>query len=337
MNVLKLLFNPIFLLAAGLHAGLLLIPVAGGSSDTAVPAPDPEGESITVTRIPPKTTQSAKSAGQSAPSRPTPAGATAVRPSTAGGQTVKATSQGRPQTAQQTNQDTSVERNTANRRRSNNGNRTSNSTAQSNQTDSRNSSNEIAVLPPDNSNSANNSSTNTNRTSPAAQTPPTLVALKDGTQSEIPNGLRIFLARLRHSVLRTTDPEVEETKQTWLATLNEQPGLHASAPQALDKAVEIRYPITPEENGSLRRFVSCLTPEPEKGLVGVVVDANGTIAAEPTLLRSSGYDFLNDIALEKVKTYDSFPNERSQKIYTVPVEVEYDKSACIDLADLKTN
>ncbi|MEM8612242.1 MAG: hypothetical protein AAGF93_09515 [Cyanobacteria bacterium P01_H01_bin.105] len=335
MNVLKLLFNPIFLLAAGLHAGLLLIPVAGGSSDTAVPAPDPEGESITVTRIPPKTTQSAKSADQSAPSRPTPAGATAVRPSTAGGQTVKATSQGRPQTAQQTNQDASVDRTTANRRRSNNGNHTSDSTAQSNQTDSRNSSNEISVLPADDS--ANSASTDTNRTSPASQAPPTLVALKNGTQSEIPNGLRNFLARLRHSVLRTTDPEVEEAKQKWLATLNEQPGLHASAPQALDKAVEIRYPITPEANGSLRRFVSCLTPEPEKGLVGVVVDANGTISAEPTLLRSSGYDFLNDIALEKVKTYDSFPDERSQKMYTVPVEVEYDKSACIDLADLQTN
>ncbi len=337
MNFLKLLFNPIFLLAAGLHAGLLMIPIAGGSSDSVVPAPDPEGESITVTRIPPKTGLVAPSATRPAP-RPAAGVATAVRqPASARGHTTA--SQQPDQTRQTRNGQTDKTGSTTgrsnfdNRRRAstNNGNNRRGSTSQ-NQTDNQNTDNEIAVLsPPSNPpNSGGNDDTADNTST--VQEPPTLVALKDGAQAEVPDLLRDFLTRLRHSVLRTTDPETEETKQKWLVNLTEEQGLNVSTAQGLEKAVEIRYPLIADEG---RRFLSCLTPLPKKGLVGVVVDADGTIATEPALLRSSGYGFLNEIALEKAKDYTDFPEESSQQAYTIDIEVDYDEDACVDLVQLK--
>ena len=322
MNVLKLLFNPVFLLAAGLHAGLLMIPVAGGSSDEIVPAPDPEGESITVTRIPPNTQPATPSEPTSAPR---PAGATAVRqPATT--PPVNQQGQQRQQQGQQRRSQTS--QNSRDRTASSDNRRQANN--QSNRRANRDSDNEVAVLP------ANNSPTppsdNTPRTQ-TEQTPPTLVALKDGAQAqEVPKPLQNFLARLRHSILRTTEPEVEDAKQAWLVSLNEQPEIQVSEPQELDKSVEINYPLIAD--GS-RRFLSCLTPAPEKGLVGVVVNPDGAIAIEPTILRSSGYGFLNDIALDKLKDYQEFPDEDTQKLYTIDIEVDYDKDACISLSDLQ--
>ena len=143
---------------------------------------------------------------------------------------------------------------------------------------------------------------------------------------------QIFLARLRHSILKTTDPEVEEAKQAWLVSLSEQPEIRVADPQGLDKSVEINYPLIAD---GPRRFLSCLTPVPEKGLVGVVVNTDGEIATEPAILRSSGYGFLNDIALEKIKNYQDFPDEDTQKLYTIDIEVDYDKDACVSLSDLQ--
>ena len=334
MNALKLLFNPIFLLAAGLHAGLLMIPVAGGSSDEIVPAPNPEGESITVTRIPPKTVQPGEQAAvpQSRSAvPPTTTGVTAVRQPVTRSQPAGAAQQ-QTQRPTQTSQssDKGPTSSTNNRRQAD----SSNTERQTNRSTSH-STNEIAVLPSDESNTATNNAGSRPSATQTEQAAPTLVALKDGAQvQEVPKLLRDFLARLRHSVLRTTEPEVEEAKQAWLTTLREQPAVQISEPQALEKSLEISYPIITDNEGP-RRYLSCLTPLPEKGLAGVVVNPDGAIATEPTLLRSSGYEFINDIALAKLQDYADFPEADSQKLYTVDIEVNYDPEACIELRDLK--
>ncbi len=306
-----------------------MIPVAGGSSDEIVPAPNPEGESITVTRIPPKTAEPSgqPAAPQSRPAVPTATGVTAVRQPVAGAQQPTGTA------TQQTQRPTQTSQSSASKSPTTSSN--SNTENRSNQNTNLDIASEIGVLSSDENNRANNNAGNRPFAAQTEQAAPTLVALKDGVQAqEVPNLLRDFLARLRHSVLRTTDPEVEEAKQAWLATLSEQPDIKVSDPQDLDKALEINYPLTGDDNGS-RRFLSCLTPVPEKGLVGVVVNPDGAIATEPTLLRSSGYDFLNDIALAKIQDYTDFPNADSQQLYTVDVEVDYDKDACIELNELK--
>lgn len=346
MNFVKLIFNPIFLLAVGMHAGLLLIPVAGGSSDDIVPAPDPEGESITVTRIPPQSTTSAKpNAGPGAkPNRPTttalPRGATA-RTATASRPTTATTGeanqrQPRSQGSSRPQGQRSASRPSANGSNRSNTAGNSNNQASQSATNTPNTSPGLPDLPggslPDDGDNA--PSTVPVETVPAK---PDLVALREGAQSQdVPNLLQQFLARLHHSVLRTTEPEAEEAKRLWLESLEQQPGLPVSAPEALETSLKLNYPLTTEE-AAPRRLRSCLNPLPVKGMVGVVVGANGEMTTEPTLLRSSGYGFLNDIALEKIKDYDDFPEESVQKIYTVDVEVDYDKATCVDLAKLKPN
>ncbi len=320
MNVLKILFNPIFLLAAGLHAGLLLIPVDGGSSNELVPAPNPEGESITVTRIPPTETK---------PSATT----TLTRP--AGAAVVQSRQAAAPVRRTQNTQSPSSDAATANRnpeRRSQTSTNRRNSSRPSRT--SRDSANELAVLSANGSNPANTPASSIPVASPS-QTPPDLMALKAGAGAQdVSEKLRTFFARLHHSVRKTTEPEVEEAKMVWLATLEKQSDIQISSPEGLGNAVEISYPLIIDDNGP-RQLSRCLTPMPRKALVGVVVNEDGTLATEPALLRSSGYGFLNNTAMEKIQDYTDFPEADSQKIYTVDIEVDYDQEACLDLAKLR--
>lgn len=322
MNFLKVLFNPIFLLAVGLHAGLLMIPVAGGSSEDLVPAPDPEGESITVTRIPPKrdkpakpsTSQSSSSAnrlatvGQTASSKKATAAASARSQST----------QPRSQGGQSSSNDSST----------NGGENPSSSNSQNTPA----ASTDGPGLPdlPDETPDSVPVTVSPDET--ANQEAPSLIALREGVDTRsVPQRLKDFLARLQYSLQGTR--EVESTQAAWLAKLEEQ-SAGLSSPQELEKPLEISYPVTITEDEGPRQIYTCLSPLPKQGLIGAVVDAEGAIAGEPALLRSSGYPFLNDVALQKIQDYENFPTENIQKIYTVPFNVNYDEDACLSLADI---
>lgn len=325
MSFLKILFNPVFLLAAGLHAGLLMIPVAGGSSDDIVPAPDPEGESITVTRIPPAqppgggATRSASRPNQTNSTPKAPASSNSSGQSAGSGSKAKSASQGGQSSG------------------SGNTGADSNGSAEE-------SSAGLPPLPPGGDSSPvgptagsdNGSSTPVEVTpSSEAATPPTLIALKEGVQDRgVPKLLRDFLALFDHSVLQTTDEELEESKRLWLAGLA-QSGPRVSASKELEIPLDISYPLTVEDDNGPRQLRSCLDPLPAKGMMGVIVDADGELAAEPTLLRSSGYEVLNNIALTKIKDYTDFPDESSHQAYTIAIDVDYDKDACLDLTKLR--
>lgn len=321
MNFLKVLFNPIFLLAAGLHAGLLLIPVAGGSSEDLVPAPDPEGESITVTRIPPPT--SAVNPGTA--NRP------ATSPQTANKQKSTATAGTRQRPGQRTQSPQSSQR--PNRNSSTDGDSSSQASTNS---DAPMTSDEPAPGLPDLPSDTNRVPVAVSPAEPVAQAAPTLVALSEGLdQRSVPERLRKFLARLQYRWKGTQDWTVADAQAAWLAEL--RPTVSAESLQALDKPLAISYPVTIEEEEGPRQIHRCLNPRPEAGLIGTVVDTDGAIAGEPKLLRSSGYPFINDVALREIQNYKEFPNERGQKIYTVPFEVDYDEDACIGLAELSVD
>lgn len=320
MNVLKLLVNPIFLLAAGLHAGLLMIPVAGGSSEDVVPAPDPEGESITVTRIPPNQPATGVAAQTTKTNRPT--------------QAVAAQASGKPASSSVNQQQKSKG---STRRQSNQGSETQavNASSQTANNDRQSAPTAGADEPPGLPDLPADESDRVPVTvaaqEPSAPQPaPTLVALKDSAEAKVPDLLRAFLARLQYSLLKTRDAEAEAAKQAWLSQLREQSTIDVATPQALEKTLEISYPITVDDNGP-REISSCLTPLPESGLLGVVVNESG--ATEPKLLRSTGYAFLNDVALKRIDTYD-FPEANLPQAYVVPVAIDYDEDACVDLADL---
>lgn len=327
MNFLKVLFNPIFLLAVGLHAGLLMIPVAGGSSEDLVPAPDPEGESITVTRIPPKRNKPAPGAGQLPPK--------ANRPATVG-QTASVR-----QTAASSNQPSSQ----SDQSRSRGGQRSSSNSASGSSSDNNSPSTPSQDTPappadgpglpdlPDGNTTPDSVAATVPSDALANQAAPTLIALREGADTRsVPQRLKDFLARLQYSLQGTRD--VAAAQAAWLAKLEEQPAIQLSSPQELEKPLEISYPVTIAEEEGPRQIYTCLSPLPKQGLIGAVVDANGAIAGEPTLLRSSGYPFLNDVALQKIQDYENFPAENTQKIYTVLFDVKYDEDACLSLADI---
>lgn len=322
MNFLKVLFNPIFLLAVGLHAGLLMIPVAGGSSEDLVPAPDPEGESITVTRIPPKRNKPASGAGQTPPK--------ANRPATVGqAASVRKTAARSNQPSSQSAQSRSRGGQRSSR------NSASGSSGDSPSTPSQNTPASPADGPglPDLLDEAPNRVAVTVPSDALAnQAAPTLIALREGADTRsVPQRLQDFLARLQYSLQGTRD--VAAAQAAWLGKLEEQPAV-LSSPQELEIPLEISYPVTIAEEEGPRQIYTCLSPLPKQGLIGAVVDANGAIAGEPTLLRSSGYPFLNDVALKKIQDYADFPTENTQKIYTVPFDVKYDEDACLSLADI---
>ena len=329
MSVFKILFNPVFLLAAGLHAGLLMIPVAGGSSDDIVPAPDPEGESITVTRIPPAATQSkdgsatrsASRPNQTTPSNKAPARSTGSSGQSAGsGSKAKSGSQGGQSSGSAgANSNGSTEGSSA-------------------------PAGGLPPLPPSSGGSpaeqtagSDNGGSTPVEVTPSSETaaPPTLIALKEGVQDRaVPKLLRDFLALFDHSPLQTTDEDLEESKRQWLAEL-EQLGPQVSASKELEIPLNISYPLTVEDDNGPRQLRSCLDPLPAKGVMGVIVARDGELAMEPTLLRSSGYDVLNNVALTKIKDYTEFPDENSYQAYTIDIDVDYDKDACLDLSKLE--
>ncbi|MEM6256277.1 MAG: hypothetical protein AAF821_25470 [Cyanobacteria bacterium P01_D01_bin.156] len=318
MNVLKLLFNPVFLLAAGLHAGLLLIPIAGGSSEEVVPAPDPQGESITVTRIPPKQTAAA-------PSTVRPP-AQVVRQSSPGSPNRQPRSGQRPSTPELA-APTATSGNTRNRQAARDRN---NNPAPG-----------LPELPATSGNPPGQVPVTTPPSNPSlTPSAPTLTALRDGVGSRaVPELLTSFLARLRYSLAGTRDGAAEEAKQAWLAQLADQPGIEAAPPQDLEETLTIGYPITVEHQGGPRRIQACLSPHPQPALLGVVVNQTRDLVVEPTLLRSSGYEFLDTAALSAVEDYAYFPGvtSESQQIYTIPVAVDYDAEACVDLAQLSAD
>lgn len=333
MNFLKILFNPIFLLAAGLHAGLLLIPVAGGSSEELVPAPDPEGESITVTRIAPQ--KKAKGADAK----------------TASGQAPKAGNTNSSASKKGNSANSSQERRKKGR----------NTTEEINELPSPG--NVVLVTPPGpppitgSSSSSDNGQDNvvdTTDDSNTANQPslPRELEQKDrqdllavlasrkeeGNLRDAPEILLNWFSRFRvrygYSGKGTSEEDVKLAQENWLATLGEKGNLSLSeVPQPLDNSIKVEFPMLIEDEDGVgpTTFRRCLVPEPQDGLLGVVVDEEESIVGASTLLRSSGYRLLNELAFEAVKAYEDFPDENSHQAYTITVKVDYDKSTCISL------
>ncbi|NJM97315.1 MAG: hypothetical protein HC800_09180 [Phormidesmis sp. RL_2_1] len=76
------------------------------------------------------------------------------------------------------------------------------------------------------------------------------------------------------------------------------------------------------------RFRVCKEIQPASGLVGVVVNPDGT-QDSMTLLKSTGYDFLNGRALDAVK-YSDFGKPEVPTQYQVQIDVPYNPEDCVE-------
>jgi hypothetical protein len=92
------------------------------------------------------------------------------------------------------------------------------------------------------------------------------------------------------------------------------------SPKAL-AALVVEYPLN-----------QCLTPSPTDGQLEVIVSPDGSLARDPRVLGSTGYDVLDEKAVENTVQYDFPANEGLDEpvptVYWLPVEVAYDAATC---------
>lgn len=133
-----------------------------------------------------------------------------------------------------------------------------------------------------------------------------------------------LLARVEFSDAQTSASEVEIAKAAWLQSVQEKLG---------DGGAEAPEPIvlTVPYSGRL-----CLSPEPTEGLLGVVGlpnEESDRLELWTTVLKSTGYPFLNQAAeqalqnLQQQNTDDSALEANTR--YQVVVEIDYDSQSCI--------
>ena len=79
-------------------------------------------------------------------------------------------------------------------------------------------------------------------------------------------------------------------------------------------------------------LAQCLTPPPTDGQLVVIVNPDGSLAQEPQVLGSTGYDVLDDKALADAAQYEFPMNEGLDQpaptVYWLPVAVDYAADTC---------
>jgi hypothetical protein len=138
-----------------------------------------------------------------------------------------------------------------------------------------------------------------------------------------------LLARVEFDDAQTSASEVEIARAAWLQSVQEKLG---------DAVAEASEPIVLKIPYSGRL---CLSPEPAAGLLGVVglPGENGdSLELWTTVLKSTGYPFLNQAAeqaLQDLQQQDVGDSALAvNTLYQVTVEVEYDDQNCISREEL---
>ncbi|MBD2258471.1 hypothetical protein [Pseudanabaena sp. FACHB-2040] len=165
-----------------------------------------------------------------------------------------------------------------------------------------------ALLPPPESNGSANSPTE-----------PLIAAGPEGSGQGTPDrrDLSDQLQALAYNATGTTSEEAAAARQAWIASAQTQ-----SAVPDLDMTGSSEVEITYEGR-------VCLSPEPVDGLIGVLVQPDGTLGDDPALLKSTGYRFLNEQAASAIAASD-FPESAAPVAYEITVKVNYDSESCID-------
>ncbi len=161
------------------------------------------------------------------------------------------------------------------------------------------------------------------------------------TSGEPPESLQrlaaAFAQALGYNPQGTDEASAERELTDWQASIRRQAnvdGVENIEPTQIAELTQIRYPIESTEKADGRPFSVCLEKEPHSAEVGILFDSQGQIAGEPKLIRSTGYSALNEEIMAAIAKYDGFPDGYQSKAYTFAVEVDYDADACVSLAEL---
>ena len=126
-------------------------------------------------------------------------------------------------------------------------------------------------------------------------------------------------ARFNYSVEDTTDEEAEAAYVAWIEQTR---GQSEDTIETVDTEI-----LTLEPGLNL-----CAQDSPRNGEVGILVAPDGS-PVDAVVLRSTGYEYLNDEALEALVDSD-FPETETPVRYAVEVVIDYDAETCRSLEDV---
>ena len=179
---------------------------------------------------------------------------------------------------------------------------------------------------------------------------PLLARLLDSAKAVVvPASLTSSLTDLSESLTyRAKGTDEESAKQAldaWRATIGKQANaarLERVEP-ILNSDVVLDYPIesaksfrgNSSEGVALPSLSVCLEKEPHAAEVGLVFDSQGELVGQPELIRSTGYEALNQEIMVRLVQPDGFLENRESKAYLYDVTVDYDQESCVSLESLK--
>ncbi|HZG38431.1 MAG TPA: hypothetical protein VEZ50_07075 [Nodosilinea sp.] len=310
----QMLLAPMLLASLALHGLVLLLP-AGSSDEAVIPPPDPEQDSVAITRVPPAGAPDAAAVATPVPTAATPPSAAqplaAAVPQPQGRAPVV-----RPAVVPQPVQ---RPRPTASRPQ--------------------------ASPPPPPSPQPQGPPASTSASASGAATAPAAAAPAQPTPSssplfgaEVGEGLLSYIAALNlpqsqveraaesiqnrfgFNAAAVTREALNHNQRQWEAAIRQATGLAELSPETERTAFTTVYP---------QRV--CLAEEPGEVRIGAVANPDGSWRGEPALLRSSGYGALDEKALQEIQRhrFDAADGIRAY-ILTVDTSVNYGPQPCLD-------
>ncbi len=192
-------------------------------------------------------------------------------------------------------------------------------------------------------NVATNSSTEPlSNTADSATAPQPNTSLIASAITQLPDSLKSLMNRwaiaLTYDPKGTGDRSAEAAKEKWTDTVNAQAGSSSIArlePEQIENFQELSYPIESSIKKRGQAFRVCLAQPPSPAEIGILFDSQGEIIGEPEIIRSTGYDALNDEIVAIIKASENSLENRPSKAFIFEVAVDYDAQTCTSLPKLK--
>ncbi len=177
--------------------------------------------------------------------------------------------------------------------------------------------------------------------STAAADSPELSQLIASAQTEVPVSLAASLEDLAKGLVYepegTGDAIAQQKLDVWQAKLSAQAsaGRIETIEPILNFDVVLEYPVESAEVLEGRSLSVCLDEIPYSAEIGLAFDGQGELMGEPELIRSTGYDILNEEAIALVLLPENLPENPASKVYLYDVTVDYNDERCVSLEELK--
>lgn len=295
------LLAPMLLASLGLHGLLLLLPTGTGE-DALVPPPDPEQDSIAITRVPPA--GESEVAGAAIP----PSGPLQGQPAIAAQRPVAAAA-ARSAVVQSRSQPRSQRRPAA-------------APADRSQPGPPPAANPPAARP---STPATPPPTAPSSTQPLfdGELGPQLlayVAALNLPQAKVERAAESIQNRFSFNAAAVTGDTFDTNRNTWVSALRQDTGIADLSPEINRSEFSTVYP---------QRV--CLTDAPGKIAVGAVANPDGSWRGAPTLLRSSGYGALDRKALQEIQRHRFAPGDGIKAyVLTIDTSVDHGGRPCLN-------